>query len=170
MLLYAFASDYTLLLIRDLFHRHNFTSYSEMCVAAYGRRGYLLTNFLIFCFNFGGLAGSLIILGTILPDLLTGFFGAHAFFSRWIMITLPFLVVSPIAYYKGIGNFTLISIFSCGSLMFIVALVTYHFFGDGYVNDVRADGTREGGGDAFQFAHHQLLQALGGISYLYTCM
>src|SRR5688572_23151072 len=113
---------------------------------------------MIFCFNFGGFVGSLIVLGTILPDMLSGFFGDHPLFARQWMISLPLLLVSPVAYYKGIGNFAIISLISCGSLVFLVCLVTYHFFADGYVQNVNSNARNpDNGGDAFRFFHHQIL-------------
>ncbi len=174
MVCYALVSDYTLLIIRDLFTKHQLTSYSEMCVRAYGRPGFILANIMIFIFNFGGFVGSLIVLGTILPDFFEGLFGhdssAAPYFARWLMITLPVTLVAPISYYKGIGTFAGISILSCGSLLFLVGLVTTHFFSSGDESSVVPNGDRpENGGLAFAFAHHELLQAVGGISYLYTC-
>ncbi len=100
MAIYGVLSFSTLMLEAELLERHKLSSYAEMCYRAFGRRGYIVANCLMFLFNWGSFLVPMIILGTVLPTLLTGWFGHHAGFDRHIVLGVTLLLFSPLAFYK----------------------------------------------------------------------
>jgi len=157
-----------------MFLRHKITSYAEMCFRALGKPGYFLANVMIFCFNWGGFCLSLIILGTALPDLMRGLIGYHPIFERRWMLLIAVVALMPFSFYKSIGRFAWISLANCIPNIVLCFLIIVKFFASGYDQDVgtRAQAATQasgGGTSVLSFALPQAFQAIGGISYLFTC-
>ncbi len=167
MVVFMCGTIFSLTLQRDLILQHHMTSYTEMSYQAFGLVGYVYANFIIFLFNFPTVVQ---VLGSSLPDLLTNWFGEHVMFSRTAVVTIAIVVTAPISYYKSIGRFAYMSAVTTGCLTLVALGVIGRFFGTSAVHQVSQHAASEGG-DAYDlaFSHSTWLQALGGISYAFTC-
>ncbi len=118
---------------------------------------------MMFVFNWGGYVGNLIVLGNILPEFLVGLFGPHPLLQRRWLLVIAVVAFSPISFYKGVSKLAWASAVAVWALMFLCILVVFRFFIDHH------HFAREPTEHAYTFVHSNVLPALGGISFLYTC-
>jgi amino acid permease len=170
-LMFGFASISfcTLMLLHYITVKRGVLTFSEMCFLAFGRGGVIVSAVLIFLFNFGALAGNLLLLGKLLSGLLGSLaallLGAESpWWLNWrLMIVCSVLVLGGLAYYKTLDRFANISMLCIFATVFLVATVTYTSI---------ATPPTDSGLSLFEgspMSWIAFLQSLGGISYLFTC-
>lgn len=157
----------------DIFTLHVKTgkkNYPDVARTILGQPGYFIVCFAIFCFNFGGLCGQLMLFGSVLPDIMIDIFGMHPLFTKTYLLLLGCIIFLPISNIKDLAKFSFVS-FVCVSCIFVISgliffRVVFKASGD---YDNPGQGADSDDKSPFAFAHYSLFSALGGLAYIFVC-
>jgi len=160
---FGFLTGYTLEEVYIMYMKYNKKSYPELCDFVFGKWGYGLICLAIFCFNFGGLCAQLILFGTVVPDILTYFFGVHVLFTKRNLILMGCCIFLPISFLKDIAKYTFTSFLSVSCIFIITGLVIFRLI-DKHPGDYAKPSE-----DPYAIVHSSVFSALGGLAYIYVC-
>ncbi|PRP81903.1 hypothetical protein PROFUN_10611 [Planoprotostelium fungivorum] len=165
VIVFAILTGYTLDLSFYLSKKYKSPSLPSLSRLAFGRPGYILSCFFMFIFNFGGLVGSLIILGDIIPRLYNAFGGPPSSFARhnWILIYCSSLLL-PMNFAQKISNLTFNSFVSMVSIVGVVIVVFISSLIDKSWTNPLSQPILHNRTDVFSF-----FSAFGGLSYSFVC-
>lgn len=170
VLVMAVVTSVTLDDIYMLYVKTQKKNYPDLARSILGMPGYIIVCFSIFCFNFGGLCGQLMLFGSVIPDIMLDFFGTHELFTKTYLILFGCIVFLPISTLKDIAKFSFFSFFSVSCVFIISGLIFFRVIfkktGD---FDIPGKGADTGDIHPFAFAHHTLFSALGGLAYIFVC-
>lgn len=163
LIAFGLLTGYTLMEVYLMYMKYNKKSYVELAEFVFGKWGYGLMCLAIFCFNFGGLCAQLILFGTVVPDILTYFFGVHAIFSKRNLILIGCCIFLPISFLKDIAKYTFTSFLSVSCIFIITLLVIFRLI-DRHPGDYAPPSN-----DPYALVHYSVFSALGGLAYIYVC-
>ena len=166
MLLYAYMSFESLLLMQIVCNKFELHTFIDMASLAMGRFGFYLSSAFIFLCNWAAAVGSLMIMGTIAPDLLIQFFGYHPLFDRATVIIIVSILIGPLAYFKNLRRFAFASLVAVILLLFIYFAIIVRC-AMSYENLYWSRPNIPAGG--LGFSQGGFWSAIGGISYIFTC-
>ncbi|BFZ00986.1 hypothetical protein BsWGS_04025 [Bradybaena similaris] len=168
IVLVAFVTDYSILLLVEGGHLSNTDTYQDMVLVAFGRPGFYLLTVLQFLYPFIAMVSYNVIIGDTItkvigwmggenPTLLHSVLGNRQF----IIVSITVVVTLPLSLYKNIaklGKWAFLSILLIFFIMIAVIIRLSTFIG-------KISPTQ----DAWQFANYNISQAVGIMAFAYMC-
>eukprot|EP01129_Flabellula_baltica_P001914 TRINITY_DN1180_c0_g1_i4.p1 TRINITY_DN1180_c0_g1~~TRINITY_DN1180_c0_g1_i4.p1 ORF type:complete len:581 (+),score=113.70 TRINITY_DN1180_c0_g1_i4:743-2485(+) len=154
----------TLMLLHNLIMKRSLSSYTEMSYLAFGVPGVVLSAVFMILFNFGGFVGNCLLLGQLIDTVLKTFFPeTFGWFNFRIGVLVGVALLSPLAFFKSLKQFATISMLSVLAVFFLIGVVIFATAS----NPVEVERLSPDYGVFMRPA--ELLQAMGGIGYLFAC-
>jgi amino acid permease len=157
---YSILNSRTLIMLHQLSLHTEVYSLAELSFLAQGRTFFGFTLLCMFLFNWGSGVASALVFADVMMSLL------HEWVSRTVIMCICFGVVAPLAYFKSIGRFAVLSSISQMSQLAAISLLlvvcVFHAHTNGWH---MVEASRDGIWDV----HLSTLGAIGGISFMFTC-
>jgi sodium-coupled neutral amino acid transporter 11 len=166
----AWLTDYCVRMLVDVGVRVGKTDYELLCEHAWGRPGFLLVSFSMFGFAYGAMLAYLVIIGDTVPVVLEEWTGSPFLGNRVFIIVLCATgICLPLSSLREIGKLANTSAVSIASVLLIVLIIVSRAPMAAKQEEVgkRIDDADETG--SFAFAHRNMFQAFGGISFAFVC-
>lgn len=168
-LLYALLNAGTLVLMREMCVRRQIYSFPELCLAALGRPGFMASLLLIFLFNWGGGVASALIIGDVGESLFDNWCSTSEqkhLCTRTNLLVLAYVLGAPLAFFKSIGRFALISSISqlCQMVAILTLVVLTILHGRDRDWHIQDDASHN-----LWHVQSRVMSAIGGLSYMFAC-
>jgi len=164
LVVFGLLTYYTCMDVYLMYMRYGKKNYPDLCNFVFGRPGYWLVCAAIFVFNFGGVCAQMMLFGSVVPAILTDFFGHHELFTKTYVILFGIAVFLPISFLKDITKYTFTSFVSVTCVFIITLLVVFRL-----IHKVPGDYAPPSP-DPYEFVHkNTVFAALGGMAYIYVC-
>ena len=144
MSIMACCADHAIHLLLTICDRYGVTSYEEVGAKAYGYRGNLAACLAVMLQNLGGMTGDLVIVGDLLPRVMTECFkvSKHSLIANreFLMCLITVVLILPVASLRRIGFIGYSSTVAiCLMICFAVAVIVQAFE---YTCETRSTPTR----------------------------
>lgn len=193
LVLYGLLSAYAAIILRKMCVSHQVYTLAEISLVALGRPGFLLATACVFIFNWGGSIASTLVVGNVGVKLLAEFCH-YRVCDRTNFLLIAYAVAGPLAFFKSMGKFALISTISqLNQIMAITMLIVLVLVLASENHWRPLDPPHQGGGNLsfvpdlgvlgdlgrahngtsftayFTEVEPRALSAIGGLAYMYTC-